>query len=77
MEDGKILKGAIIKLNVYNRFNKGFEKSRENEIIVNDGTFRFSFCKATSDYVEFEVTTLDGSHVKQYKVDAIPSIIEF
>jgi hypothetical protein len=75
--DGKIMKGAIISLNVHNKFSKGFEKKKDNEINIQNGTFRFSLCKATSDYVEFEVTTLTKPLVKECKVDSIPNIIEF
>jgi hypothetical protein len=75
--DGKIMKGTIISLNVHNKFSKGFEKKKDNEITIQNGTFRFSLCKATSDYVEFEVTTLTKPLVKECKVDSIPNIIEF
>lgn len=75
ISDGKVKKGGVIKLNVHN-LNTNQSETKDNKIELQDGTYKFLFCKATTDFVEFETQFLDqGIKTNRYPVDAIPDSI--
>lgn len=73
--NGKVLKGALIKLIVQNKYTKQTE-IKDNKVEEQDGTFKFHLCKATTDIVDFETTMLDQeSMLNRYKVEVIPDTV--
>jgi hypothetical protein len=73
--NGKILKGALIKLIVQNKYTKQTE-IKDNKVEEQDGTFKFHLCKATTDIIDFETTMLDQDpKINRYKVEAIPDTV--
>lgn len=73
--NGKVLKGALIKLIIQNKYTKQTEV-KDNKLEEQDGTFKFHLCKATTDIVDFETTILDHeSKINRYKVEAIPDTV--
>jgi hypothetical protein len=75
---GKIKKAALCSLTVFSKFKKDFKTVISNEITKQDGTFKFSFCKATTAYVEFSVNDFKhDEYIKPYPVDSIPNIVDF
>ena len=73
--NGKVVKGALIKLIVQNKYTKQTE-IKDNKIEEQDGTFKFHLCKATTDIVDFETTMLDQeSMINRYKVEVIPDTV--
>lgn len=73
--NGKVLKGALIKLVVQNKYTKQPEV-KDNKIEEQDGTFKFHLCKATTDIVDFETTMLDQApKINRFKVEAIPDTV--
>jgi hypothetical protein len=77
--NGKIKKAALCSLTVYNKFKKDVKTIISNEIKQTNGTFQFSFCKATTDYVIFTVNDYrhDEYVSPPYPVDSIPKIVDF
>ena len=76
--NGKIKRAAICSLTVYNRYQKDVKPTIANENTKGDGTFKFSFCKATTYYVEFIVNDYQHEpYTRGYPVDSIPSIVNF
>lgn len=73
--NGKILKGALIKLIVQNKYTKQTE-IKDNKVEEQDGTFKFHLCKATTDIIDFETTMLDQDpKINRYRVEAIPDTV--
>ncbi len=73
--NGKVVKGALIKLIVQNKYTKQTE-IKDNKIEEQDGTFKFHLCKATTDIVDFETTMLDQeSMINRYKAEVIPDTV--
>lgn len=73
---GEIKRGGEIKFKVHNKIKGIWEETLINETIDNtDGTFKFHFCKAVTDYVRFDIKILGREIPKEYAVDEIPAII--
>lgn len=77
--NGKIKRAALCSLTVYNRYKKNVTSIIPNEITKQDGTFKFSFCKATTAYIVFTANDLkhDEYVSRPYSVDSIPTIVDF
>ena len=73
---GEIKRGGEIKFKVHNKIKGIWEETLINETIdKTDGTFKFHFCKAITDYVRFDIKILGKEIPKEYAVDEIPAII--
>ncbi len=76
--NGRIKKAALCNLTVFNKYEKESKTVIANEITQKDGTFKFSFCRSTTAYVEFSVNDFKHQeYVKGYPVDSIPTIVDF
>lgn len=75
--NGKIKRGGEITLVVHNKIKNSWEMALINEAADNrDGTFKFHFCKAVTDFVRFDLKILGNDTIpREYAVDEIPKVI--
>jgi hypothetical protein len=75
---GQIKRGCDISLVVHNKIKDSWGAALINEAIDNrDGTFKFNFCKAVTDFVQFKIKMLGKDTISvEYPVDEIPNIIK-
>lgn len=73
--DNQPVVGAIILFKAHNENTDDFEE-KENMIKVQDGTFKFAYCRANTDKVEFKIIfDANTKYTKPYSIDSIPTII--
>lgn len=75
---GQIKRGCDISLVVHNKIKDSWGTALANEAIDNrDGTFKFNFCKAVTDFVQFKIKMLGQDTVTvECPVDEIPNTIK-
>lgn len=76
MLNENIIKGGFIELRVHNKYTQK-DETKSNLIEAKDGTFKFQFCKATTEFVEFDIRLLEREDhfINKYKIDAIPNTV--
>ena len=73
--NGGIKRGGEIKIKVHNKIKGNWEIVSNEAMDNRDGTFKFHFCKAVTDYVLFDIKILGEEITQEYAVDEIPKII--
>lgn len=71
-----VIKGGFIELRVHNKYTQK-DETKSNLVEAKDGTFKFQFCKATTEFVEFDTRLLNRKEhfINKYKTDVIPDTV--